>query len=52
VRSDAALAVIFRSDENDICAYPPLTTPAQTAPPDFRKVDPGGDILRRVRQRP
>jgi hypothetical protein len=42
MRSDAALAVIFLSDENDICAYPPLTSPSQTVPPDHRKFDPEG----------
>jgi hypothetical protein len=42
VRSDAALAVIFLSDENDICAYPPLSGPGQTMPPDFKKWDPQG----------
>ena len=42
VRSDAALAVIFLSDENDICAYQPLTSRAQTMPPDWHKWDPQG----------
>jgi hypothetical protein len=42
VRPDAALAVIFLADENDICAYPPLTSRAQTVPPLHHKWDPQG----------
>jgi hypothetical protein len=40
LRDDAALAVIFVADENDICAYEPLTSPMQTGEPDFHKYDP------------
>ena len=41
VRSDAALAVIFLSDERHL-RLPPLTSPIQTMPPDYRKYDPDG----------
>jgi hypothetical protein len=40
LRPDAALAVIFLSDENDICGYPPITSRVQTASPEYHKYDP------------
>ena len=38
-RTDAALAVIFVADEQDICAYPPIGSATQTVAPNYYKVD-------------